>query len=283
VPWNVRKGYGRCRPDQFAVVNTESGEVTACHQTREGAERQVRLLFAKEPGAGRGYEEGEPMAAIERRYTYVAVEMRAADGDTPRIGGYAAVFNKPSQNLGGFIEEVERSFFNKSRGDGWPDVLCRFDHENAFLLGTTAARTLELRLDEMGLDYDVYPPRARADIVELIQRGDVRKSSFAFRVPPGGDDWSLSDQGFPKRSLLTGQLVDVAPVISPAYVDTSTGLRSLASKFEAEEEEVRALAADNELRRFFVKTGAGMPAAKPKRRLSGAAALARIRERETTP
>lgn len=250
--------------------------LTNAEVARRHLEAHMRAIQAQ---SGRSLQEVDAMAAVERRYTYVAVELRAA-GDTPRIGGYAAVFGKPSQNLGGFIEVVERSFFNKSRGDNWPDVLCRFDHENAFLLGTTAARTLELRLDEMGLDYVADPPKARADIVELIQRGDVRKSSFAFRVPPGGDDWGLSDQGYPKRSLLTGQLVDVAPVISPAYVDTSAGLRSLAQKFDAEVEEVRALAADNELRRFFVKTEKGMSAAKPKRRLSGAAALARVLERE---
>jgi HK97 family phage prohead protease len=220
------------------------------------------------------------MAAVERRYTPVAVELRAhSDGDQPgRIGGYAAVFDKISANLGGFIERVAPSFFNKSRGDGWPDVIARFDHENAFLLGTTAARTLDLRVDNTGLSYEVIPPKARADILELVERGDVRKSSFAFRVPDGGDEWGLSDQGYPMRTLVTGQLIDVAPVISPAYADTTAGLRSLARHMDADEAEVRKLADANELRRFFKRTDTPAP---PKRRLSGAAALARVRTRET--
>jgi HK97 family phage prohead protease len=218
------------------------------------------------------------MAAVERRYTKIAVELRAG-ADRHKIGGYAAVFNKPSQNLGGFIEVVQRAAFNNWAAQDWPDVIARFDHDNSFLLGTTAARTLTLSVDETGLMYEVQPPKARADILELVERGDIRKSSFAFRVPPEGDEWRLSDQGFPQRNLLNVQLVDVAPVVQPAYVDTSSGLRSLASKFEASLDEVRSMAESNELRKFFVRTDqAGKPA--PKRRLSGAAALARVRFRE---
>lgn len=193
------------------------------------------------------------MTAVERRYTPVTVEVRAAkDSDRRTITGYAAVFNRQSQNLGGFVETVAPTFFNKSRGDGWPDVLARYNHDDNMLLGTTAAGTLRLSIDEMGLAYDVDPPQSRTDILELVERGDVRKSSFAFRAYE--EDWGLTDQGFPMRTLLSGQLVDVAPVNSPAYLDTECGLRSLATKVGADLEEVRRLARDNELRRLFVRT-----------------------------
>ena len=196
------------------------------------------------------------MSAVERRYTYVPVELRTT-GDRPRIGGYAIVFNKLSSNLGGFVERADPAVVNKSKGDGWPDVMARYNHDDNQLLGTTAAGTLQLRLDSTGLDYDVDPPKARADVLELVERGDVRKSSFAFRAHPDGDDWGLTDQGFPLRTLLSVQLVDVAPVNAPAYPDATAGLRSLASRFDADEAEVRSLAAANDLRRFFVKTEAG--------------------------
>ncbi len=187
----------------------------------------------------------------ERRYTPVPVEIRKRD-ERSRIGGYAAVFNRASQNLGGFVEVVNPTFFNKARGDGWPDVVARYNHDDNMLLGTTGAGTLRLEIDSTGLLYDVDPPQARADILELVERGDVRKSSFAFRALE--EDWGLNDVGFPQRTLLVGQLVDVAPVNSPAYLDTSAGLRSLASRFEIEFEEVRKLADEGELRRFFVRT-----------------------------
>lgn len=190
------------------------------------------------------------MADIERRFTTVPVELRA--GKQRTIGGYAAVFNRESKNLGGFVEQLDPTVFNQSRGDGWPDVMARYNHDDNQLLGTTAAGTLRLSLDGTGLLYEVDPPNSRADIIELVERGDIRKSSFAFRTIE--DDWGMTDQGFPLRTLTKAQLVDVAPVNVPAYADTSAGLRSLAAKFEADLEEVRSLAADGELRKFFVRT-----------------------------
>jgi len=224
------------------------------------------------------------MSNIERRYTLVPVELRAR-GERQSIGGYAATFNKLSQNLGGFVERVAPTFFNKSRGDGWPDVLARYNHDDNMLLGTTGGGTLRLSVDDTGLMYEVDPPVARADIVELVERGDVRKSSFAFRLFSEGDDWGMSDQGYPLRTLISGQLVDVAPVNLPAYMDSSVGMRgveaaldSLASKMEADPAEVRRLAEENELRRFFVRTDGG-PAA-PKTEMFGAEALLALQAKE---
>lgn len=265
---------------KFGIKVEDSGRALADEMTKEG------------PGMA---------AAVERRFTLVPVELRMV-GDRPRIGGYAAMFERVSRNLGGFVEVVERSFFNKSRGDGWPDVLARYNHDDNMLLGTTGAGTLTLRLDETGLDYDVDPPTSRGDVVELVQRGDVRKSSFAFRLPPGGDDWGLSDQGYPLRKLVTGALVDVAPVNAPAYQDTSASMRSLdpevrrlgigpeaayrslAERMDADVDEVWAAAEDNELHRFFrVTSGAPMPGPKPKPRTQGAAALVALLAKREDP
>jgi uncharacterized protein len=265
----VRNGLSRL-PQTQGLTNREAA--------RSHLEAHMRAIQAQNDG-GRSLEEG---AMSERRFTLLPVEARSRDGRRS-IGGYAAVFNRLSQNLGGFVERYDPTFFNKSRGDGWPDVICRYNHDDAFLLGSTNGRTLRLTVDSTGLDYEVDPPQARSDVLELTERGDISKSSCAFRVFPGGDDWGMSEQGYPLRTLLSGQLVDTAPVTQPAYLDTTAGLRSLAQKFGADLEEVRSWAEENELRRFFVKTGAGMPTAKPKRRLSGAAALARVREREVFP
>jgi HK97 family phage prohead protease len=164
------------------------------------------------------------MSESERRFTPGRVEVRAAAADKRTIGGYAAKFNKPSQNLGGFIEVIDARAFNDSRGRDWPDVLARYNHDDNMLLGTTAARTLRLDIDGTGLTYEVDTPQSRSDVYELVQRGDVAKSSFAFRViGDEGDEWGLSDQNFPMRTLRNVQLVDVAPVNTPAYLDTSSG------------------------------------------------------------
>ena len=67
-------------------------------------------------------------SAPERRYisNYIPsgsqIEVRSgADGRPSRIiGGYAAVFNRNSEDLGGFREKIDPNFFNKSRADGFP-------------------------------------------------------------------------------------------------------------------------------------------------------------------
>ncbi|WP_262059675.1 HK97 family phage prohead protease [Streptomyces sp. STR69] len=225
----------------------------------------------------------EGTVEIERRYTSGdtgKAELRADNGEK-RIGGYAASFNRQSKNLGGFIEVVDPIAFNQSRGDGWPDVIARYNHDDNQLLGTTAAGTLRMSLDQYGLAYDVLPPKAMGYVVELVERGDVRKSSFAFRTV--SDDWTTTDQGYPLRRLTGVQLVDVAPVNTPAYNDTSAGLRSLASRFEVEFEEVRSMAQADELRKFFVRTDdRGKP--KPvKKGMFGPAAAAQLLARKEDP
>lgn len=217
------------------------------------------------------------VADMERRYTKVPVELRARD-DRRMIGGYAAVFNRQSSNLGGFVEVVDPAAFNASRGDGWPDVIARYNHDDNMLLGSTGGGTLRLAVDGTGLDYEVEPPKARSDILELVQRGDVRKSSFAFRTIE--DEWGVTDQGFPMRTLMKVQLVDVAPVNVPAYPDTSAGLRSLAAHVGADVEEIRAMAERDELRKLFRR--ADGPSA-PKKQTFGAAARMALLAREQDP
>lgn len=219
------------------------------------------------------------MTDAERRFTSVPVEIRAgSDTNTMTIGGYAAKFDRLSQNLGGFVERIAPGFFNKSRGDGWPGVVARYNHDDNQLLGTSRAGTLRLGIDDVGLNYAVDLPTARADVYELVQRGDVAQSSFAFIAFE--EDWSMTDQNFPLRTLVSGALRDVAPVNTPAYEDTSVAVRnldaafaSLAKKFDADVAEVRKLAEANELVRFFKRTDGGS-GPEPKR--SAQAALARV-------
>ncbi len=191
------------------------------------------------------------MTETERRLTVASVEVRASESRT--IGGYAAKFNTFSENLGGFTERIAPSFFNKSRGDGWPGVLARYNHDDNMLLGTTWANTLRLGIDDTGLTYEVDIPAARADVFELVTRGDVAKSSFAFVAYE--DDWTTNEAGFPIRTLISGRLYDVAPVNTPAYDDTSVGVRaldSLARKFDRDLAEIRSLADEQRLGDLFV-------------------------------
>ena len=218
------------------------------------------------------------------------LEVRAGSDGGQWIGGYASVFMpRESRNLGGFIERVASSAFNESRASGWPDVVCRFNHNSDIVLGTAQADTLRLQTDNVGLDYQVLPPESRADVRELVQRGDIRHSSFAFRVPQGGDEWGVTDTNFPMRTLHTVELVDVAPVLTPAYPDasvavraTTAALRSLADWAQIAVDEVRALADADELRRLFVRTDKPIYRPEPKR-LFGPQAAALLLARKADP
>ena len=192
------------------------------------------------------------MRETEVRHLPGRVEFRDSGKGVGTLAGYAAVFNKRSQNLGGFIEQVDPGAFNKTLNDGG-EVLARYNHEDNYLLGTLGAETLRLAVDGTGLHYEVDLPDTSygRDIATLAKRGDLSKSSFAFRTI--SDSWGYTDDDFLLRTLKEVQLLDVAPVVNPAYRDTSTGLRSLADKYGLDIEEVRSAALDRRVKELLAQ------------------------------
>lgn len=189
---------------------------------------------------------------LETRFTTGTVEVRASESGK-RLGGYALKYDRLSQNLGGYVERIAPGAIDKTLSEG-TDVLCRFQHEDRYLLGRTSSETLRLSPDTEGLPYEVDVPATDygANCLALAERGDLRHSSFAFYTVR--DDWGLTDQGFPMRTLVEIKLVDVAPVVQPAYLDTSTGLRSLAEHRGLELEEVAERAKANALAELLRST-----------------------------
>jgi hypothetical protein len=180
------------------------------------------------------------MRDIERRYLPAIVEFRANSDGPGQLYGYAAKYLSLSQNLGGFVENIAPGAFDKSIADQ-VRVMCRGDHKDTRLLGTTEAGTLRLLPDNVGLGYEVDLPDTSSgrDYGVLAQRTDIRYSSFAFICIE--DEWGVTEQGFPLRTLLQVQLIDVAPVANPAYLDTATAKRSLAERINVELDALPAL------------------------------------------
>lgn len=166
--------------------------------------------------------------SVERRYLREAAEWRASDTGPGTLYGYAAKFNTRSQDLGGFVETIAPGAFSKTIGEA--RVLCRYNHSDNHLLGTTIAGTLRLSVDEVGLAYEVDIPDTTVgrDVSVLAQRGDVRFSSFAFECVR--DIWEFPETGPALRTLAEVKLMDVAPVNSPAYLDTSVAKRALEQR-----------------------------------------------------
>jgi uncharacterized protein len=158
----------------------------------------------------------------ERR-CYHAAQLRAwlVEGAPPLITGYAAVFNRPSENLGGFVEIIRPGAFAKTIQT--EDIRALWQHNPEYVLGRTKNGTLRLREDEIGLRIEIDAPDTQIgrDAVASIQRGDVDQMSFMFEVV--ADEW---EQGAPvKRTLVEVKLYDVSPVTFPAYPQTSVSVR----------------------------------------------------------
>lgn len=186
-----------------------------------------------------------------------APELRAAtDGKTATLTGYAAVFGSYSQNLGGFVEVLDRAAFD---GVLEADVLGLVNHDPNQLLGTTESNTLSVTTDEVGLRYemtlDMTDPTAVAAAAK-IRSGKMPGSSFSFSIAPDGDSWSQTEQGFPLRTITRlDNLYDVGPVAMPAYLGTkgegvAAAVRSLASLTGEPVDVLVAAAGRNELRSF---------------------------------
>ena len=158
------------------------------------------------------------------------VELRSAkDGEKTKISGYAAVFNSPSEDLGGFIEVIKPGAFSRALREK-QDVVCVFNHDTDALMGRTRSGTLTLKEDTKGLFFECTLPDTQAarDMASLIDRGDVYGCSFRFRpnyANPDCQRWLFTDQQ-DVRELLDVDLFDVGPVTEPAYEATDVALRS---------------------------------------------------------
>lgn len=164
---------------------------------------------------------------IETRQTLTAANLRAADDQPNRIVGYAAVFNSPSEDLGGFIERIiPRAFKRSITSNG--DVLALVGHERNLILGRTRNKTLTLTEDDHGLQVTIDLPDTSyaRDLRESIARGDISGMSFGFNVPEGGAKM-FREGGRIVRELLDIDLVEVSVVTMPAFLATSAELRSI--------------------------------------------------------
>jgi len=146
--------------------------------------------------------------------------------ELPKIEGYAAVFDKNSEDMG-FIERIAPGAFKNSLKTS--DVRALFNHDSNIILGRSTAGTLELKEDKKGLFMSVTPPDTqlvRDMVLSPIERGDITQQSFGFTVQ--SDDWDYRDNEPSIRTITEiKELFDVSPVTFPAYPDTAVALRSL--------------------------------------------------------
>ena len=156
------------------------------------------------------------------------IELNDEDDDDdklPTIVGYAAKFDSDSQDLGGFIERIDRNAFDRALEERH-DVRALVDHDSSKIIGRSASGTLRMSTDDVGLRVEIDPANTQAgrDVVESIKRGDIDGMSFGFQVIR--DAWAERD-GKALRTIHDLSLKDVSTVSFPAYPATEVALRSL--------------------------------------------------------
>lgn len=188
---------------------------------------------------------------VERRFFPSEARAKKSEDGKMTIGGYGALFNRYT-NMGWFAEVVLPGFFDGIKDDR---CACLFNHDPSQVLGRKANKTLALRIDEKGLEYEAKLPASRSDIHELIDDGYIYESSFAFTVEKAS--WEEVDRSqlagllteseldmltyggkISVRKLEKGrELFDVSPVTFAAYEGTTTDTRIARRSFEAWQKE----------------------------------------------
>jgi HK97 family phage prohead protease len=188
-------------------------------ETRVIAERDIR----ENPALVAELREGADL--VERRLAPVTTEIREAPNGGWILTGHAAVFGSESGDLGGFREVIQRGAFRKVLKRDNLDVAALFNHDQNQILARTTNGTLTLREDPRGLVYEatVADTSYGRDLKVLLERGDVSQSSFAFRVRAEGQVWTDAPDGTMIRTITEfDDLLDVSPVVFPAYSDTTS-------------------------------------------------------------
>lgn len=183
-----------------------------------------------------------PTQEIEKRVFQISY--RVADEDTNEPGqnkaesrtveGYAALFGVTANIGGWFDERIEPGAFKDALKRS--DVRALFNHDPNYILARTTSGTLEVTEDKKGLFYRFEVPNTNFgnDFLEMLRRGDISQSSFAFTVrKQRWEEEKLGEEMIYTRVIEEAdQIYDVSPVTYPAYSETTVSARSKATELQ---------------------------------------------------
>jgi HK97 family phage prohead protease len=148
------------------------------------------------------------------------VALRAVNGSPGALSGYAALYGRPSVNLGGFVETLAPGAFRSTvqrinRGEH--DLFLLTEHTQQNVLARVSAGNLRVEEDSVGLRFTVDLPDTQLgrDVRELVARKVLRGMSFSFALIR--DTWP--ERG--KRVVHDLTAYEISIVSTPAYPTTS--------------------------------------------------------------
>lgn len=167
-------------------------------------------------------------------------------GETSVLSTYGIVFDKRSLAIYGMFyeiikpEAVAEADFSRS--------ISKFNHDINLVLGTAWAKTLRYSIDKKGVKYEVDLPNTETGrtVQVLAERGDLRGSSFEFIINREGAKWRTEKENnidIEIREVVNiREVLDLSPVMRPAYPDTEKSMKIYKRMVEEEmNEELRLL------------------------------------------
>lgn len=166
-----------------------------------------------------------------RQRSLDGLEVRKDENGRPvGIAGYALRFYDPADSGTEFRmteNVVERIMPGSVRFAD--DVLATFNHNSNQMLGRTSSNTARFAIDQRGVRFDIDLPDTTTgrDVAELVSRGDLSGSSFAFQVNGEDGEDVRKENGEYVRELRALTFYEGGPVATPAYDATSVNMRSI--------------------------------------------------------
>lgn len=162
---------------------------------------------------------------MEHRYLQMHdIETRNESDNDLYLEGYFAVFNEVYKVWDGATESIAPGAFTDCISG---DVRALYNHNDDFILGRTAAGTLELKEDNRGLWGRIKLNRNDTDamnVYERIKRGDITGCSFGFNIAE--EETEYRDDGTVHWTIKkVDPLYEISPTIFPAYEATSVSAR----------------------------------------------------------
>lgn len=158
--------------------------------------------------------------------------------DTRTIEGYAVVFEKESRMMFDwwkgkkFVEVIKRGAVTNDDLKKW-DIKALAEHDRSRLLARSynGKGSLTLTVDDYGVKYRFEAPNTVEgdNAIELIKRGDIFGSSFAYTTDEGENIvyTKRSDGSLLREVTKLDRMYDVSVVTDPAYFGTDVTVRNL--------------------------------------------------------
>jgi HK97 family phage prohead protease len=164
----------------------------------------------------------------------------ASDSKQRYVEGCGVVYNKEVELWDSYFETIDRDAFKDCLSQN-PEVKCFFNHDPNYVLSTnrsTPALTLTQHDDGLYFCSPIPDTSYGRDLCENLSVKNITGASFTFIVDE--DKVSIDKSGAYHRNITKCTLLEVGPVVNPAYTMTAVGLRDKESLIKEAEARTKA-------------------------------------------